>query len=161
MLTPPKNGWTRFGLEGFEYTYRLSDVFDNIAFRWIDQAIHGLETLSPFCVKGYMEPGRMVCVVSYWNCRVFVEREEKEGSEHIKTDSFGESHTSMIEFCRLLAQEVRADLDEWTSFGEYFNEYRSFEENRQLLVRKLETLEALIVERDGCFTSNESYFQLD
>lgn len=161
MLTPPKYGWTHFGLEGFECTYRLSDVFDNIAFRWVDQAVHGLETLSPFCVKGYMEPDRMICVVSYWNCRVFVEREEKEGSEKIRENSFGESHTSMIEFCRRLAQEIRANLDEWTSFGDSFNEYGTFEENRQLLVRKLEKLEALIADREGYFTPNESYFYLD
>lgn len=46
MLTKPENGWTGFGLEGTS-TYGLS-YLDDIAFEWLDQAIHGLETLSPF-----------------------------------------------------------------------------------------------------------------
>ena len=62
MLTKPENGWTGFGLEGTS-TYGLS-YLDDIAFEWLDQAIHGLETLSPFCVKGFLEPNRMLCVVS-------------------------------------------------------------------------------------------------
>ena len=37
--------------------YGLS-YLDDIAFEWIDQAIHGLETMMPFCVKGFLEPDR-------------------------------------------------------------------------------------------------------
>ena len=55
MLTKPENGWTGFSLEGTS-TYGLS-YLDDIAFEWLDQAIHGLETLSPFCVKGFLETG--------------------------------------------------------------------------------------------------------
>ena len=65
MLTKPYYGWTDFSLEGTS-VYGLS-YLDDIAFEWLDQAIHGLETMLPFCVKGFLEPGRMLCTVSFWN----------------------------------------------------------------------------------------------
>ena len=46
MLTKPINGWSDFQLEGTSL-YGLS-YLDDIAFEWVDQAIHGLETLTPF-----------------------------------------------------------------------------------------------------------------
>lgn len=51
---------------------------DDIAFEWLEQAIHGLETMLPFCVKGFMEPGRFLCIVSYYNCHILIEREDRE-----------------------------------------------------------------------------------
>ena len=93
MLTRPENGWTGFSLEGTS-TYGLS-YLDDIAFEWLDQAIHGLETLSPFCVKGFLEPNRMLCVVSYWNCHIIVENDERYPlkKEQIRNEY---SHTSMM-----------------------------------------------------------------
>lgn len=65
---------------------------------WLDQAIHGLKTLQPFCVKGFLEPMRMICVVSYWNCHVLVEDDDRDplNPEEVLHEI---SHTSMLEFC--------------------------------------------------------------
>ena len=68
MLTKPEAGWTEFHLEG-THTYTLSYT-DRIASDWMGQAIHGLETMLPFCVKGFLEPGRVLCTASDWNCHV-------------------------------------------------------------------------------------------
>ena len=76
MLTKPYYGWTDFSLEGTS-VYGLS-YLDDIAFEWLDQAIHGLETMLPFCVKGFLEPGRMLCTVSFWNCHIVIEDDERE-----------------------------------------------------------------------------------
>lgn len=59
MLSCPVNGWTLFSLEGTES--QLLSYLDDIAPEWLDQAIHGLKTLQPFCVKGFLEPMRMIC----------------------------------------------------------------------------------------------------
>lgn len=75
MLTKPRGGWTDFSLEGTG-TYALS-YLDDIAFEWIDQAIHGLETMLPFCVKGFLEPNRILCTVSFWNCHIIIEDDER------------------------------------------------------------------------------------
>ena len=69
MLSKPKYGWSDFQLEGTA-VYSLS-YLDDIAYEWLEQAIHGLETLMPFCVKGFMEPERFLCLVSYWNCHIY------------------------------------------------------------------------------------------
>ncbi len=50
MLTKPQYGWSDFSLNGTS-VYGLSYLTD-VAFEWVGQAIHGLETLHPFCVKG-------------------------------------------------------------------------------------------------------------
>ena len=50
MLTKPYYGWTDFSLEGTS-VYGLS-YLDDIAFEWLDQAIHGLETMLPFLCQG-------------------------------------------------------------------------------------------------------------
>ena len=51
MLTKPIHGWSEFKLDG-TLRYELS-YLDDIAFEWVAQAIHGLETMMPFCVKGF------------------------------------------------------------------------------------------------------------
>lgn len=53
MLTKPHAGWSDFQLNGTSL-YGLS-YLDDIAFEWLEQAIHGLETMLPFCVKGFMD----------------------------------------------------------------------------------------------------------
>lgn len=54
MLTKPMHGWSDFQLAGTS-VYGLS-YLDDIAIEWVTQAIHGLETMLPFCVKGFLEP---------------------------------------------------------------------------------------------------------
>jgi hypothetical protein len=75
MLTKPIHGWSDFQLDGTSI-YGLS-YLDDIAFEWIAQAIHGLETMMPFCVKGFLEPNRFLCTVSYWNCHIVCEDDER------------------------------------------------------------------------------------
>lgn len=153
MLTKPRHGWTDFSLEG-TFSYGLS-YLDDIAFTWIDQAIHGLETMLPFCVKGFLEPGRFLCTISFWNCYILV---EDDGRCPISKESIGVecSHTSMIDFCKYLYQDVSGNIDEWVSFVDYDSENR--EEKRQKLLQTLERLKELISERERLFDGKHSFF---
>ena len=152
MLTKPKNGWTDFSLEG-TFAYGLS-YLDDIAFEWLDQAIHGLETLSPFCVKGFLEPNRMLCMVSYWNCHIIVEDDERRPlrQEQIRREY---SHTSMIEFCKCLYSDISEQIDAWVSFVDYVD--ADPEKKRQQLFQKLEKLKELIGQREECFGENRCF----
>lgn len=152
MLTKPKAGWTDFSLSGTS-VYSLS-YLDDIAFEWIEQAIHGLDVLLPFCVKGFLEPGRMLCTVSYWNCHIILERDGRSPLEK-REISLDYSHTSMLDFCRSLYDDISSHVDDWASFVDY-NEYDIGEKRKELL-RKLEILQKLIFEKtvyfgeDRCF----------
>ena len=152
MLTKPKNGWTDFSLEG-TFAYGLS-YLDDIAFEWLDQAIHGLETLSPFCVKGFLESNRMLCMVSYWNCHIIVEDDERRPlrQEQIRREY---SHTSMIEFCKCLYSDISEHIDAWVSFVDYVD--ADPEKKRQQLFQKLEKLKELIGQREECFGENRCF----
>lgn len=152
MLTKPQNGWTDFSLEG-TLAYGLS-YLDDIAFEWLDQAIHGLETLSPFCVKGFLEPNRMLCMVSYWNCHIIVEDDERRPlrQEQIRREY---SHTSMIEFCKCLYSDISEHIDAWVSFVDYVD--ADPEKKRQQLFQKLEKLKELIGQREECFGENRCF----
>ena len=104
MLTKPHNGWSDFQLNGTSL-YELSYI-DDIAFEWVEQAIHGLETMLPFCVKGFMEPGRFLCVVSYWNCHIICEDDERNQLDKEDID-IEYSHTSMLDFCKYLYNDIK------------------------------------------------------
>ncbi len=96
MLTKPIHGWSDFQLAGTS-VYGLS-YLDDIAFEWVAQAIHGLETMLPFCVKGFLEPNRFLCIVSYWNCHIICEDDDRCPLN--KKDVINEiSHTDMLQFC--------------------------------------------------------------
>ncbi len=152
MLTEPLYGWTDFQLEGTS-VYGLS-YLDDIAFEWLDQAIHGLETLYPFCVKGFLEPGRMLCTVSYWNCHIVLEKDERNplGEKDIDLQY---SHTSMLEFCKYLYDDIRGNVDKWTEFLDYPKE--NLVEKKQRLLQKLERLKELIAEKEECFGENRCF----
>lgn len=152
MLTKPQYGWTDFGLEG-TCMYGLS-YLDDIAFDWVGQAIHGLETMLPFCVKGFLEPGRLLCTVSYWNCYIVVEDEErhplKPENVHVAY-----SHTSMLEFCKCLHSDVSASIDEWVSFMDYRTD--GLVEKKKRLVQDLAKLSRLISEREELFGNDRCF----
>lgn len=112
MLSKPKNGWTTFSLISNEYS--LSYLTD-VALEWIEQAIHGLETLHPFTVYGLLEPGRMMCVVSYWNIHIFVEDEENVPLNKEECD-YETIHMTMIEFCEFLYNDIKENIDEWINW---------------------------------------------
>ena len=152
MLTKPQDGWSDFQLNGTSL-YGLS-YLDDIAFEWLDQAIHGLETMSPFCVKGYMEPDRFLCVVSYWNCHIICEYDERNelDSEDINTEY---SHTSMIEFCKYLYNDIISNIDEWVRFVDY--KEVDWDEKRKVLESKLDRLKELISEKEGDFGTDRCF----
>lgn len=152
MLTKPHAGWSDFQLDGTSL-YGLS-YLDDIAFEWLEQAIHGLETMLPFCVKGFMEPGRFLCVVSYWNCHIICENDERNqlDNEDINTEY---SHTSMLEFCKYLYNDIISNIDEWVRFVDY-NEV-DWDEKRKVLECKLDRLKELISEKEGRFGTDRCF----
>lgn len=155
MLTKPKYGWTDFQLDGTSI-YGLSDL-DDIAFEWLQQAIHGLETLLPFCVKGFMEPNRFLCVVSYWNCYIVCEFDDRFPIEE-KDIKHEYSHISMLQFCELLYNDIEANLDEWVTFADYNNYNASELKNRRnLLNQMLRKLGVLIAKRRNSFGENRCF----
>lgn len=154
MLSKPQYGWTEFCLSGTS-TYQLS-YLDDIAFDWIDQAIHGLRTMLPFCVKGFLEPNRFLCVVSYWNCHIIVENDSDEAfrDEDIHSEY---SHISMLDFCRLLHQDISDNMDDWVDFTDHRGKKDSCSERRAVLVDKLTTLEKLIRISESRFGPNRCF----
>lgn len=152
MLTKPQYGWTCFHLEGTS-TYSLS-YLDDIAQEWLTQAIHGLETMLPFCVKGFLEPDRFLCMVSYWNCHIIIEDDERELFEK-KSIQNEYSHTSMIDFCKLLYKGINGYVDDWASFVDYSE--GNPEENKQQLLQQLAKLKELIEDREAYFGEDRCF----
>lgn len=146
MLAKPMHGWSGFQLEGTS-VYGLS-YLDDIAFEWVEQAIHGLETMLPFCVKGFLEPNRFLCTVSYWNCHIICEDDERYPLD--KEDVVSElSHTSMLQFCQYLYDDINQNLKEWVSFMGY--EDMDSKQRTEVLTQKLTYLSKLISERKEWF----------
>lgn len=152
MLSKPQYGWTDFSLEGTSI-YGLSYLND-IAFEWLEQAIHGLQTRLPFCVEGYLEPGRFLCIVSYWNCHILIEgdREEALTKEDILLEY---SHTSMLDFCKRLYKDISDNIDEWSCFVSCFNE--PLDEKKKILQERLTTLKDLIISREDDFGADRCF----
>ena len=152
MLAKPIYGWSDFHLEGTS-TYGLSYI-DDIAFEWVDQAINGLETMLPFCVKGFLEPNRFLCTVSYWNCHIVCEDEERYPLN--KEDVINEfSHTSMLQFCQYLYDDISQNINEWVSFIDY--EDIDVAKRNKDLAQKLVRLKKLIAEREEWFRKNRCF----
>ena len=154
MLSRPVNGWTDFQLEGTS-TYGLSYLND-VAIEWLEQAIHGLKTLSPFCVRGFLEPRRLLCVVSFWNCHIIVEDDDELPTEN--EDIIREySHTNMISFCRQLYEDVSKRVDEWAAFEASTEDAEKI--NKATKIRRmLEELKLLIAINEQHFGSDRCFF---
>ena len=156
MLSKPEAGWSDFCLEGTS-VYGVS-YLDDIAFEWIDQAIHGLKTMQPFCVKGCLEPRRFLCMVSYWNCHIII---EDDGPQPLDNEDIivEYSHTNMLEFCKYLHKDISENVGEWTRFVDYsYEEDEAFFENKEMALReRLKTLECLILSHERDFSAG-SYF---
>ena len=152
MLTKPVYGWSDFQLEGTGI-YGLS-YLDDIAFEWVEQAIHGLETMRPFCVKGFLEPNRFLCTVSYWNCHLVCEDDERYplNQEELIHEL---SHTSMLQFCQYLYDDVSQNINEWASFVDY--EDLDIDKRKAELDQKLECLKNLIAERTEWFGEHRCF----
>ena len=153
MLTEPDCGWSDFNLDGTS-VYQLS-YLDDIPFEWIDDAIHGLETLNPFCVKGFMEPGRFICVVSFWNCHIICEDENRDPLTPQNT-LHEISHTSMLQFCQQLYDDISEYLDKWVYWYDYASE-SDFDTNKEELIKKLARLKELIAENEEHFGEDRCF----
>ena len=156
MLTKPVHGWSDFQLDGTS-VYGLS-YLDDIAFEWVDQAIHGLETMLPFCVKGFLEPNRFLCTVSYWNCHIICENDERDPLQ--AEDVINElSHTSMLQFCQYLYDDIKQNMNEWISFNDHFNDRvdSDFAMRKTVLTQKLTYLKNLISEREKWFGESRCF----
>ncbi|MCI9052453.1 MAG: hypothetical protein HFI05_11160 [Lachnospiraceae bacterium] len=152
MLTKPVYGWSNFQLEDTSI-YALS-YLDDIAFEWVEQAIHGLETMLPFCVKGYLEPNRFLCTVSYWNCHIICEDDERYPLH--KENVINEfSHTSMLQFCQYLYDDISQNINEWISFTDY--EDIDVVKRNEVLTQKLMHLKRLLSEREEWFGVNRCF----
>ncbi len=137
-------------------TWYLTDI----AMEWLDEAIRGLGTMSVFSVHGVCEPGRMICTVSYWNCHVIFEGEERnnfcEGTEH--------AHVCMLDFCRALHADISANLDAWVCWDEYYvnNPHPQYilalKKRREDLQERLDLLYDLIDQQERNFGSNRYIF---
>ena len=153
MLTKPEAGWSDFSLDGTS-VYPLG-YLDNIPFEWLDDAIHGLETLNPFCVKGFMEPGRFICVVSFWNCHIICEDEDRDPLDPQNT-IHEISHTSMLQFCQQLYDDISENLDDWACW-DTFDEELDFDTNKEELIIKLARLKELIAENEEHFGEDRGF----
>ena len=152
MLTKPEAGWSDFSLDGTS-VYTLS-YLDDIPFEWLDEAIHGLEILNPFCVKGFMEPERFICVVSFWNCHIICEDEDRDPLTPENT-THEISHTSMLQFCQQLYDDISGNLDHWARW--YYDSEFDFETNKEELIKKLARLKELIAENEEHFGENHCF----
>ena len=153
MLTQPDAGWSDFKLEGTSY-YELS-FLDDIAFDWLREAIHGLENLMPFCVKGFLEPGRFLCTVSYWNCHIVIEDDEREPLKKDRTIHEC-SHTSMLEFCKQLYADISSYPDDWATFMDWGQDFDPVQKRKQL-DELLDRLKTLIAEREEWFGDDRCF----
>ena len=158
MLSKPDAGWTDFSLGS--KSYALSYLND-IPIEWLDQAIHGLKTLEPFAVHGFCEPGRMLCLVSYWNCHIIFEDDEREALQPHET-AWEYAHISMLEFCKLLYSDIASNLDEWSEWVNIFADsereyYKIKEKRKQQIQMKLTLLDALIKENEKAFDDHHCF----
>jgi len=142
MLTKPKAGWSDFQLTGTS-VYGLSYIIGDLPFDWIEQAIHGLETWNPFCVTANLEPGCFICVVGYHNCHIIVEEDEWSHSSQEEEISTELSHTTMMDFCKDLYDDIVSDFNEWVNFGA--NEGTDLKKRAENLQKQLEQLKETIL----------------
>lgn len=157
LLSQPKHGWTYFELG--TKTYGLSYLTD-IPTQWLRAAIYGLENMAPFVVKGFCEPGRLLCLVSYWNCHVMLEDDEDRPLQPDEVEH-ETVHINMISFCKMLYASMDRYLDDWSEWDADFYD----DEPSQVAARKkeeirllLERLSALIQEKEELFGGGYCFF---
>ena len=138
MLSKPQHGWTVFFLG--ESNYFLS-YLSNIPLEWLERAIFGLETLLPFEVYGYCEPGKMVCTVDFWECRIVF-----EDDKHHKKDSYFEiAPVHMLDFCKTLHEDISAHIEDWAKWNASYNL------TKEEIQSRLNRLQMLIRIKENCF----------
>ncbi len=138
MLGKPQHGWTVFSLG--ESSYSLS-YLSNIPMEWLESAIFGLETLLPFEVYGYGEPGKMVCTVHFSECRIVFE----DDKHHKKDSSLEVVPSHMLDFCKMLYEDISAHIEDWTKWNASYNL------TREDIQSRLDRLQMLIRIKENCF----------
>lgn len=175
MLTKPEVGWTDFSIDK-DHIYSLSYLTD-VGIEWLDQAIHGLETLEPFTVHGFCEPNRMLCTVSYWNSFIIFE----DDTSNKYYDMFG-VNLKMLDFCKALYRDIASNVDAWVLWdssalnslaeekydeqpGETYDEaeYQAiynkvYEKRKKEFTDKLDRLNKLIEENEEHFGPHRCFF---
>ena len=131
MLSKPQHGWTHFTLG--ELCFSLSYI-TNIPLEWLDRAIFGMETLLPFEVSGYCEPGRMVCTVDLFECRIVFENDRCRQNDRISEVA----PINMLDFCGLLHKDLLDHIEDWQNWNS------SFHLTKEDLTLRLDRLQKLI-----------------
>ncbi len=119
MLTEPEYGWTDFSLDG-ESAYRLSYVTD-VAMEWLDAAIFSLTYDNPVIVKGFCEPGWMMCAVEWDVCRVFFE-DAIDPPDVFRLEPEAVCPVGRLAFCRALLEDIGGRVNEWVDWELYDEE---------------------------------------
>lgn len=159
LLSEPEYGWSTFTLPDMEEEFELSYLTD-VSIEWLESAIFGLEHLSPFCVFGNLEPGRLLCTVSYWHCHLAVESQERE-PEELGDITHLLSNTDMLTFCTALRDSIQAHFEQWFKWdaAEVADMPASERQNRRRkLHRRLERLSALIEAQAKHFGKGRGFF---
>ncbi len=156
MLGKPEVGWSLFQLDEGMPVYDLSYLTD-VAVEWLDQAIQGLSTLRPFSVHGVCEPGRIICTVSYWNCHLLYEGEDREDT----LVNVHSARVSMIDFCRRLHADVERDFSAWVHWDDSGEDETASVgktvQRRRCIREKLDRLGALIEEKEDRFGEHRCF----
>jgi len=145
MLTPPEYGWTEFS-PNEETGFSLGYVTD-VAMEWLDMAIAGLTHGNPFVVKGFCEPGWMVCAVTWNECLVYW-TDDVDLPDIFHTSPEIICPMTSLAFCRALRDDVAGHLAEWVNWALYDEDDSEADERRaereSALRTRLDSLDALI-----------------
>lgn len=155
LLSTPYCGWSEFNPG--DKQYGLGYLTD-IPVEWLDAAIHGLETMTPFSVHGFCEPWRMICTVDYWNCHVIFcnDSNVELTGEYVKYETI---HINMMEFCKMLQNDISNDIDEWASWTlDHYDGNDVFLEKKEKIQEKLIRLQKLITEKEKMFEGKYCFF---
>ena len=134
MISKPQYGWTDFSLG--ESCYSLS-YLSNIPLEWLERAIFGLETLLPFDVCGYCEPGRVICTVAFLECRIGFEKDDS---------SLEIIPINMLDFCKKLHKDISDHIEDWQRWNSSYNL------TKEDIQSRLDRLQKLIRIRENCFS---------
>ena len=138
MLSKPQHGWTDFTLG--DLSYSLS-YLTNLPLEWLDRAIFGMETLLPFEVSAYCEPGRMVCTVDLFECRIVFEKDRCRQNDRISEVA----PINMLDFCSQLHKDLLDHIEDWQNWNS------SFHLTKEDLTLRLDRLQKLIDIKTNCF----------
>ncbi len=150
MLTPPEYGWTNFSLDG-ESVYSLGYVTD-VAMDWLESAVAGLRHDVPFVVKGFCEPGWMVCAVTLDECRVYF-ADTIDTPDIFRMEPEAVCPVDRLAFCRALREDVSGNLAGWVDWELYDEEGPEADESR---AEREEALGKLLSELDRLIKVEET-----